>query len=407
MVFSKQTLNSRPVGWLLPILTLIILAAQCNTPPTPVLPTPPTRPVVRIALLAPAEGDMATFGRMMRNGSIMAFDAWNEQGGLLGHHIEGAVYNTECQFDSAGQAIQQALDDGLTFIIGPLCSEAAIAAAQLAESEKVVMISPTATHPLVTVNHQGQTRSTIFRASYTYPLQGQAAARFAYERLKTDKAALFSHPGDDYATALSDAFAKQFSIQGGEIVYRASYTPGETDFKERLMAIRRAGAELIYLPAPVSVVNRVASQLKELDRSSSADASGTRPILLGSDRWQSTELDLAATTGSYFTTHFVSEEPRPIVQSWTEVYQATYAVEPNTLAALGYDAAMMLMTAIEQAGTFETMAVVKSLEQETFRGVTGQIAFDGQHNPIKPVPVVRIEDGQITFFTSMKVHELF
>jgi branched-chain amino acid transport system substrate-binding protein len=373
----------------------MLLAAQCQGPPTLPLPTPPTGSVIRIALLYPATGELATFGRMLQSGSSMAFDEWNSRGGLLGHRIEWAVYDTDCQFDTARQAVQQALDDGLHFIVGPLCSEAAIAAADLAEAAQVLMISPTATHPLVTVSGQGQTRSTVFRAAFTFPQQGEAAARFAYETLDARKAALIADPTDDYASSLTDAFAQTFESLGGNIVYQAAPPGSEPDFTGILETIADSQADIIYLPAMPTEANRFASRLSQLKPSTLGDTA--TPILLGSDRWDSDELDLAVTTGSYYTAHFVLEDPRPVVQSWREAYKSIYATEPNTLAALGYDAAMILATAIEQAGSFETTLVAETLAEGHFSGVTGQISFDGSHNPIKPVPMVRIEAGQRKF----------
>ena len=373
---------------------------------------------------------MATFGRMLRNGSEMVFDRLNAQGGLVGRHLEWTIYNSGCQFEMARQATQQAIADGFRFIIGPICSEAAIGAALAAESEKALLITPTATHPLVTVNEAGQTRPTIFRASYATPFQGQAAARFARDTLEANKAALLFDPLDDYASRLADAFAKQFTRQGGQVVYRATYALSEIDFTTSLQTIYDAGAQIIYLPAPASMVNQVAHQLHELGLANSSlsfdTASGlevglirtrfeTSPlmtsnpnssttlrtglILLGSDSWQSETLDLAATAGSYFTTHFALADNRETIQVWSSAYQATYAVEPTTIAALSYDAATILTEAIQQAGTFEIATLVKVIEQSQYEGVTGQIAFDSQHNPIKPVPVMQIQDGQILFST--------
>ena len=386
MNFLKQFWPGSRKTWLLSILTLCLLAAQCNTPPAPPLPDSAPTSIIRIALLFPASGEMATLGRTMRNGSVLAFDRWNDQGGILGHRLEGVVYDTDCRFETAAQAARQAIDDGLDFMIGPLCSEAALAAAQVAESNGALLVAPTATHPLVTVNSRGQTRPTVFRAGHAYSAQGRAAARFAGETLGANKAALFSAPGDDYSAGLADAFAQQFVAQGGEIVYRAAFTQDDADCTGSLPAIAGSGAEVIYLPASAAAVNRVAGQLNAPDGSSAALPTGTGPILLGSDSWESTQLDLSTVTGSYFTTHFAPADPRPAVQSWAGVYKSTYAVEPNTVAALGYDAAMLLAGAIQQSGTFEPADVAKALEQGTFDGVTGQIRFDNQHNPVKPVP---------------------
>lgn len=398
MIVVKQTLCKLYCSrrGLLALSGILLLAAQCQALPTPPLPAPPAGPVIQIGLLLPAAGELATFGRMLQNGSSMAFDEWNSRGGLLGHRIEWTVYDTDCQFDTARQALQQALDDGLHFIVGPLCSEAAIAAAELAEAAQALMISPTATHPLVTVNGQGQTRSTVFRAAFAFPWQGQAAARFAYETLEARTAGLVADPTDDYASSLTDTFARTFEGLGGDIVYQTAPPGNESDFTTTLETILTSQADIIYLPARPAEANRFASRLTALRPSVSA-ATATTPILLGSDRWDSDELDLAVTTGGYYTTHFVLEDPRPVVQSWREAYKSIYATEPNTLAALGYDAATMLAAAIEQTGSFEPGRVAQTLAGGDYTGVTGQISFDASHNPIKPVPVVRIEAGQRKF----------
>ncbi|MBI1878232.1 MAG: ABC transporter substrate-binding protein [Chloroflexi bacterium] len=383
-------------------LSLLALIPRCNLAGTaggndqPPLPLPPTGPTLRIALISPTTGELATFGRELRNGSILAFDEWNSHGGVLGRQIEWLVYDTDCVFGAAQGATQQAVADGFQFMIGPLCSEAAIAAAAVAEANEALLLAPTATHPLVTVNGQGQTRPTVFRVSYAYPLQGQAAARFAVKTLKVRRAALFVDPGDDYSITLGDAFAKQFAVQGGEIVYRATYTPTDADFTPSLQAAGEAGAEVIYLPGAVAVVNQVAGQLKQFQPSN-------RLTLLGSDSWAASELDLTAAAGSYFTTHFFLEDDRPTTRQWAEAYKASYAVAPDTLAALGYDAAAILMTAIQQADTFEVKTVAETLAQNRFEAITGPMTFDRQHNPIKPVPVVQIKDGRLIFIEYVSI----
>jgi len=368
-------------------LTLILLAAQCNTPPTPPMPGTPDGPVLPIALLSPHSGELATFGRMTRNGSIMVFDAWNQQGGILGHPINWAIYDTNCDFESGRQAVQQAIDDGYTFIIGPTCSEAAIAAAEIAEAEQVLMISPTATHPLVTVDGQGQTRPSVFRAAYVWSWQAQAAARFAMNNLQATQAAILTTPNDDYGATLADAFSQSFAGQGGKIVRQDTYTPGDPALPEKLTAIAQTGATVIYLPVDVATANQVGGQRNNL---------GLNNItLIGSDSWDTADLDRTATAGSYFTTHFSMNNPA--VREWANAYKSGFAIEPNTLAALGYDAASLLLNAMAQANSLEPAAVIETLETGEFSAITGPIQFDPQHNPVKPVPIVYIKEGKINF----------
>jgi branched-chain amino acid transport system substrate-binding protein len=100
------------------IISWLILAAQCGVSPLLTAPYPPTPaplagPTLRVALLSPTTGELATFGRVLRNGSILALDEWNGRGGVLGRPIEWAVYEADCAFEAAQQATQQAISDGL------------------------------------------------------------------------------------------------------------------------------------------------------------------------------------------------------------------------------------------------------------------------------------------------------
>ncbi|MCK6625283.1 MAG: ABC transporter substrate-binding protein [Anaerolineae bacterium] len=389
------------IKWVVGLLvssSLVGLLAQCNLSGAvgqnsqPPLPFPPTGPVLRLAFLSPTTGELATFGRALRSGSILAFDEWNNQGGVLARRIEWTIYEADCDFEAAQQAVQQALDDGLDFLIGPLCSEAAIAAAAAVETKGALLIAPTATHPLVTVDGQGRTRPTVFRVSTVFQAQGEAAARFAIESLSIRRAALLIDPHDDYSATLGESFAAELAAQGGQIVYQGNFTPADTDFTPALQAAGAAGAELLYLPTPISVVNRIAGQMSQLRQSGSL-----RLTLLGSDSWHSADLDRTAAAGSYFTTHFFLDDQQPPTQQWAETYKASYAVAPDTLAFLGYEAATVLLEAVQQAGTLDVESVAKTLAQGHFEGVTGPLTFDPQHNSFRPVPVVQVKDGQLIF----------
>jgi branched-chain amino acid transport system substrate-binding protein len=77
-------------------------------------------------------------------------------------------------------------------------------------------------------------------------------------------------------------------------------------------------------------------------------------------------------------------------------------LEPDTLAALGYDAASLLVSGIQAAGSLSPGDVARSLETLEFEGVTGRWRFDARHNPLKPVVVVRIAAGDVVFYKDVQ-----
>ncbi|MCX7038791.1 MAG: ABC transporter substrate-binding protein, partial [Spirochaetes bacterium] len=70
---------------------------------------------------------------------------------------------------------------------------------------------------------------------------------------------------------------------------------------------------------------------------------------------------------------------------------------PDALAALAYDATNILIQAIKDAGADDTAKVKVALEKMTFNGVSGKIAFDAQHNPVKSAAILTVKDGKVRF----------
>jgi branched-chain amino acid transport system substrate-binding protein len=77
-------------------------------------------------------------------------------------------------------------------------------------------------------------------------------------------------------------------------------------------------------------------------------------------------------------------------------------MEPDTLAALGYDAANLLASGMQSAASPSADDVARALETLEFEGVTGRWRFDNQHNPLKPVVVVRIQEGDVIFYKDIQ-----
>ena len=184
---------------------------------------------------------------------------------------------------------------------------------------------------------------------------------------------MVARPGYSSAGLASDASAADLSAITAEII--------------------KAKPDVVYVPAAYPVANLVGSQVQAL-------APGL--ALIGSETWDNGALDLETLEGAYFTLHYSRQTPDPLAQAWAERYLSAFAVQPDTLAALGYDAASLLASGIERAGSLSPDEVARSLEAQEFVGVTGRWRFDTQHNPLKPVVVVRIQGGDVVFYKNIQ-----
>ena len=344
---------------------------------------------VKIAILVPLSGDVKTFGESTRDGVLLAVDEWNADGGVDGKQIEIIIEDSQCSAEAAVSAANKVIDqDGVKFIIGEVCSSASIPISELVGAKGVLQMTPTSTGTAVTVNEDGSTKGTVFRACFIDPFQGAVAAKFALGNLGAKTAAVFLDQGNDYVRGLAEVFISEFEAGGGTVLVTESYTGEDTDFSAILTKVKDADPDVLYLPDYYSTVNLIAGQAQE---------KGITAALLGGDGWDSADLDRSVVEGGYFTNHFSATDSRPIVQNFVSKYEAKYGAAPDALAALAYDAAHILLQSMDAADSLDVDKVAAELESGTFPVVSGDISYDQFHNPVKAAVILGVQGGEIVY----------
>jgi branched-chain amino acid transport system substrate-binding protein len=352
--------------------------------------------VLKVAVLAPLSGPVPTFGVSTRDGALLAINEWNAKGGVLGMKITPVVEDSQCTPDPAVNAANKVVNqDKVHYIVGEVCSKASIPISEIANAAKVIQISPTSTNTAVTVDKSGATKAYIFRACFIDPFQGKVGATFATNNLKAKNAFVMFDQSNDYVKGLAEAFEATFTQMGGKIVGKESYDGAkDTDFSAILTKVKGAKPDVVYMPDYYNVINLATKQAK---------AKGITAPFMGGDGWDSSDLDVKAADGGYYTNHYDASDPRPEVQNFLKAYGAAYkddknnAKVPDALAALAYDATNLLLTAVKNAGADNTDKVKAAMEGISFDAVSGKITFDAQHNPIKGAVIIHVKGGQKVF----------
>ncbi len=350
---------------------------------------------LKVAILAPLSGPVPTFGVMTRDGALLAIEEWNAKGGVLGRKIVPIVEDSQCTADPAVNAANKVIDqDKVKFIVGEVCSKASIPVSEIANAKKILQISPTSTNPAVTVASDGKTKDYIFRACFIDPFQGKVGAKFALENLKAKTAFILLDQANDYVKGLAEEFEKAYVAGGGKVVGKETYTAKDTDFSAILAKVAAAKPDVVYLPDYYNIVNLVTKQAKE---------KGITAAFLGGDGWDSSDLDLKAAAGGYFTNHYSPDSTAPEAVAFQKAFAAKYKDDkgqgkvPDALAALAYDATNLLLTAIKNAGSDDPDKVKAAMEAISFQGVSGKITFDQQHNPVKSATILKVTDTKVVF----------
>ncbi|MCG0238437.1 MAG: ABC transporter substrate-binding protein [Firmicutes bacterium] len=338
--------------------------------------------VIKIGFIAPLTGDVKTFGESARNGFRLALE---EAGYKAGEFTIEVVEADDRNDPTEGKNVATRLitQDGVKAIVGSITSKVTIPIAELANERGVVMITPTATSPKVTVDDKGNRWEFVFRACFIDPFQGTVMAKFAAEKLGAKTAAVLYDKGNDYSVGLAESFRQHFEAGGGEVVAWEAYALTDTDFSAILTKVAQANPDVIYLPDYYQKVSLIGKQARER---------GITAPFLGGDGWDSPELDYATMAGGYFTNHYSSQDTREAVQNFVAAYEKKYGQKPESFGALGYDATRLLLKAIEEAGSDDPAKIREALQSiKDFPAVSGNISFDENGNPIKAAAILQVQ----------------
>jgi len=336
--------------------------------------------VIKIGLIAPLTGDVKTFGESTKNAVELALEqAGYKAGDYTIQLIEQDDANDPTQ--ATNVATKLITQDGVKAIIGSVTSKTTIPISEVAQANKVVEITSTATNPKVTVDN-GQRKDYVFRACFIDPFQGKVAAKFALDQLHAKTASVIYDKGNDYTVGLAQYFMDTFKAGGGQILTEDTYTVNDTDFSAILAKVAKAKPDILYLPDYYQKVSLIGQQARD---------AGIKAIFMGGDGWDSSDLNYAVMAGGYFTNHYSPEDTRPEVQKWVQDYKAKYGSTPDALATLAYDATNLLLNAIKTANSDDPTAIRDALAAtKDFPAVSGKITFDQDGNPIKPAVILKV-----------------
>jgi branched-chain amino acid transport system substrate-binding protein len=346
---------------------------------------------VVIGGVAPLTGEAATFGTSTKQGYDLAVAEWNAKGGVLGKQVK-LVFADDKGDPAEGATVFTKLieQDKACAILGTVMSKVSLAGAPICQAAKIPMIATASTNPKVT-----DVGNFVFRACFIDPFQGTVGAKFAFDDLKAKKAACLFDVGNDYTKGLSEFFKAKFTALGGEVVGFEGHATGTSDFKAQLTKVLAAKPDVLYISDYYSDVAIMAKQAREL---------GFKGPMIGGDGWDSPKLvEIAgpAVEGCFFTNHYAKEDKAPIVQEFVKKYTDKYKAAPDALAALAYDAANIMLDAVNRAGSTDGAAIQAALAKTDLRVVTGQVKFDEKRNPVKSAVIIEIKGGQQVYKTTV------
>ena len=317
-----------------------------------------------IGLGTATTGPVAALGEQSVYGAKQAVEDINAKGGVLGQKLVLKVGDDACDPRQAVAVANQFVRDQVKAVVGHLCSGASIPAADVYQEEGVVMVTPTATNPLLTAKGY----PTIFRVCGRDDQQGKVAGAYILKHFKGKKIAVV-HDKTTYGKGLADETKKAINKGGMKEVLYEGINTGEKDYSALVSKIKQSGADLVYFGGLYTEGGLIVRQMRD---------QGVKAPLMGGDGITSDEFASVGGPGVEGTLMTYGPDPRnkPEAKKVVEEFRAK-KFEPESYTLYSYAGVQVIKQAAEAAKSLDPKKVAEKMHSGMkFKTVLGDLSFD-------------------------------
>ncbi len=309
---------------------------------------------VRLGALMPLTGGLQAYGETSLNGVNLAVDEANAAGGVLGSEVEVVVGDTQTMAQPAVDAAQRLISvEGVHGIVGALSSGNTIPVAESITSEaQIPQISNASTAPAIThLDDDG----FLFRTTPSDAFQGVALAEIVTNEGVGSTAIIYVN--NDYGEGLANAFEDAFTELGGTVTGSEAFEPDQASYRGELSGLSGEAEALVLIAYPDDGGITIMRQALE---------EGFFENFILTDGMKSERV--VEQLGAENLEGFYGSSPRSVEseasERFADAYREAYGeLPPQPFIDGAYDAAYILMLAIEKAGTTDGVAIRDAIRE--------------------------------------------
>ncbi|WP_411106088.1 branched-chain amino acid ABC transporter substrate-binding protein [Streptomyces sp. cmx-4-9] len=340
---------------------------------------------VTIAVDAPLTGDLSALGLGIKNSAELAVKQANEKKYVKGVTFKFTALDDQAQASSGQQnATKLTADKNVLGVVGPLNSSVSESMQKVFDDAKLVQISPANTSPSLTQGpkwaegQKARTYKSYFRTATTDAIQGPYAAQYLFNKAGKKKVFIIDDK-KTYGAGLAGTFKTEFTKLGGAVAGEGHIDPESKDFSAIVTQVKSSGADVVYYGGEYPAAGPLSKQIK---------ASGANIPLIGGDGIKDkkfVELAGATAAGDLCTSVGAPVESLPSAKEFIENYKkAGYKDDFSAYGGYSYDSAWAIIEGVKKVveandGKLPTDArakVLEAVQNVSFDGVTGKVAFD-------------------------------
>ncbi|MEM4673728.1 MAG: ABC transporter substrate-binding protein [Pyrobaculum sp.] len=358
-------------------LALLLTQQQPQTTPTPTPSQTPVKTVV-IGAALPLTGGLESYGRTAKVAVELAVEDANKL--CQNMKFDVVVEDTATSPTQALSKIQAMYGRGIRLIVGPMSSGEVSAVKSFADTNRIIIFSPSSTSPLLAVPND-----YVYRIVPSDAVQSIALAELLV-KLGIKKVVMVFR-NDAWGKGLSDALAREARARGIEVLAVEGYDPAPGAFPTAAPAAVEKVARAVGAPAPdvAFVIISFEDDGLIVMKSAAANPVLSRVRWIGTDGFAYSK-SLIEQVGREMASvkllgTVTAPDPKdPKYVEFKERFKAKAGVEPKAYDPYAYDAAMMLMRIVCELGTDDPVKVRETLErwgrEGTYKGVTGVVYLD-------------------------------
>lgn len=319
---------------------------------------------IRIALAGPVTGPVAQYGDMQFIGAQMAIEQINAAGGVNGAKLEGVVFDDACDPKQAVAVANRIVNQGISYVVGHLCSSSTQPASDLYEEEGILMITAASTSPDITARGY----ELVFRTIGLDSLQGPTAGKYIAEQVKPSKVAVI-HDKQQYGEGIATAVRDVLREAGIEVPVFEGVTAGDKDFSALIAKLRQAGVDFVYYGGYHPELGLILRQSAE---------QGLRVGFMGPEGVGNSDISAIAGQASegLLVTLPKAFDEDPANAHLVEAFKAKNQDPSGPFVFPAYAAVQVIADGIKLAGSTDTAKVAAALRSNSFATPTGTLEFD-------------------------------
>ncbi|MBI1205752.1 MAG: ABC transporter substrate-binding protein [Azospirillum sp.] len=357
---------------------------------------------LRLAVVAPLSGPRQALGEAIRQGAELQVEQTNKAGGIAGRPLRLVAFDDGDDPDRAGQAAERAAADGAVGVIGHWSNAAAAAADRVYQARGLPAITTAgADSPAGEAGTGSPPEPWLFRNNFDRRYEIRFLANYV-RNVIGEKTLSIIHAADAEHEALADDFDQVLQRFGTKVVYRWGFAPAAADFDQRLAEITAdiAGKKLIgailVLGDPTASA-RVIAALRAADLRNRVVGPGTlatAAFLRAFEQvWHGKASLAAALNGTLTITPLLFDTAGELAEGFRNAFINRHRVPPDWVAASAFDAARLLVHALDTGTATAAGDALPLAEQrrrirdrlvrldsrgESYQGLMGPVAFDAR-----------------------------